>query len=76
MPDVFRPKRNDERREAERFSRDASPLGCRFTLFTGWLIPVGASTTGTRHLIQCDGSGSGRFNKLDEKKRESARPAT
>ena len=60
---------------------DTRPLSllareCRFTLFTGWLIPVGASTTGTRHLIQCDGSGSGRFNKLDEKKRESARPAT
>ena len=34
-PGVFRPKRNDERREAARFGRDASPAECRITLSTG-----------------------------------------
>ena len=36
-PSVFRPKRNDERREATRFSRDGSPAERRVGFITGCL---------------------------------------
>ena len=36
IPSVFRPKRNDERREATWFSRDGSPAERRLGFTTGW----------------------------------------
>jgi len=35
IPRVFRPKRNDERAKAERFSEDAAGVECRASFVTG-----------------------------------------